>query len=168
MKIRATPKSQLLSPLGSVSATKKKLDMSCEKETTVKDAAPVKDAESLKDEPPVKDAAEGALPERSYSGKKRGRKVGDGKKLEIAVAEWWHVCDGYRKSKVKMNKTALLKSTNTSDKFTGTKSQQQSFGRYLEKYDSDPAWRPVKKFKTHKRLFEPLEDKLIKYLEARG
>ena len=158
-----TPKkSELLSSYCSVSATKKKLDMSCEKDTPVKDVVPVKHLECVNDTLPVKDPTDGTLPERSYSGKKRGRKIGDGKKLKITVAEWWDVCcDWYQKLKIKMNQAAFLRSTKTSEKFTGTKSQQQSFRKFLKKYDNEPLWRPSKKFKTHKRHFVPLEEKLI-------
>ena len=105
---------------------------------------------------------------RLYSGKKRGRKAGDGKKYEITVAEWWGVCDSYRKATLKMSKTSFLKSSMTSQKFSGSKSQQQSFGRYLKRYDNDPDWKPVKKFKFHKRPFAPIEEKLIAYLTTRA
>ena len=106
-----TPKkSELLSSYFSVSATRKtKLDMSCEnkEDTPVKDVVLVKYLECVNDMPPVKDLTEGTLPERLYSGKKRGRKIGDGKKLQIIVAEWWDVCDWYQKLKIKLNQAAF-------------------------------------------------------------
>jgi len=101
--------------------------------------------------------------------KKRGRKKGSGTTLDITRGQWYHACKKYREldGSVKMSHTEFLRSDQTEKVFTSTRSQRQSFGRWLKKYD-DGSLQDSSAKREKIRKFTEIEDKLISYLESKA
>jgi len=101
-------------------------------------------------------------------GLKRGVKPGTKFEAKKTQEDWYIVCDKYHnfleEGKGKMTKAAFLKSNLSGDLFTGTLSEQQSFGRMLKSYDKGHL-KPTKKKRRRIRKYEEIEKKLIEYLD---
>ena len=72
-------------------------------------------------------------------GKKRGVKPGSNIKTNKTHEDWYLACEAYRalaSQGSKMKRSSFLKSSHFSAWFTGTKSEEQYFGRFLVKFDN--------------------------------
>ena len=68
--------------------------------------------------------------------KTSGQKKVSGASLVITLVNWYGACETYRNLEIKMTAIGFSKSNRSSHLFSGTKSQQQSFGRMLKKFDN--------------------------------
>ena len=105
-------------------------------------------------------------------GKKRGPKPGSKRSGTKTKEEWFRACQVYSnlplgENKKRMAHRAFLQSELTPDSFTGTLSETQSFARYLKKYD-DGELVPSTLKRQRTRSFEPLEKKIVEYLQESG
>ena len=66
-----------------------------------------------------------------------------------------------------MGMAQFLKSNHTSDLFHGSKSQKDSFGKYLKKYDNNEL-KPMAMKRQRKRKYVQVEEKMKKYLNLRS
>jgi hypothetical protein len=103
------------------------------------------------------------------SGKKRGIKVGSKLKTKHSLEDWYIACEVYRNipQREPMSKAAFLRSSKSSEGFTGTVSEQQIFGRKLKEFDNE-SLKPLALLRSCKRKFTVVEDKLIEYLALRA
>jgi hypothetical protein len=102
------------------------------------------------------------------AGKKRGPKGG---KIEAkhTQQDWYTVCETYRnlsRTSNSMSQVAFLRSPLSGDLFTGTRSEQCSFGRMLKSFDSGKL-QPTSKKRCRERKFQDIEKKLNEYLDLR-
>jgi hypothetical protein len=103
----------------------------------------------------------------STNGMKPGAKKGKSHK-EISKDVWYAVCvkknstDALRQ----MTNAQFLKSAMSGTDFTGTRSEQVSFGKYLRKYQNGEL-KPTSKKRIRKRKYKAMEDKLVEYINRR-
>jgi hypothetical protein len=97
-------------------------------------------------------------------GKKRGIKIGTKLATKKTLEDWYHACHSYRNLADTMSQSSFLKSSLSGEKFAGTVSEQQSFGRFLRLYDADKL-KPSTKRRCRDHRFKEVEAKLIEYLE---
>ena len=103
----------------------------------------------------------------STNGMKRGAKKGNSRK-EISKDVWYAVCvkknstDALRQ----MTNAQFLKSAMSGTDFTGTRSEQVSFGKYLRKYQNGEL-KPTSKKRSRKSKYKAMENKLVEYIKRR-
>ena len=64
--------------------------------------------------------------------KTRGRKKFSGASLVITLGDWYGSCEAYSNIGIRITSVRFFKSSRSSHLFSGTKIQQQSFGRMLK------------------------------------
>ena len=72
-------------------------------------------------------------------GKKRGVKLGSNTKADKIHEDWYLACEAYRKlasQDIKINSNSFINYSHFSACFTGAKSEEQYFGRFLVKFDN--------------------------------
>jgi hypothetical protein len=115
----------------------------------------------------------GASPRKrkvSTNGKKRGAKEGAKVESNKTQQDWYAVCETYRnlpRTSKSMSQVAFLRSSLSGDLFTGTASEQQSFGRMLKNFDSGQL-QPTGNKRSRDRKFGDIEKRLVEYLELRA
>ena len=103
-------------------------------------------------------------------GKNRGVKSGSNFKADKTHKDWSLACEAYRKlasQDVKMKRSSFLNSSHCAACFTGTKSEEQSFGRFLVKFDNGKLEASAV-IRGHSRKCAEIEKKLIQYLDLRA
>ena len=86
----------------------------------------------------------------------------------IATARDWHnACHLFRLNNHSLNQTSFLRSDLSGDSFSGTRSEQQSFGRKLKEYD-DGNLVSSTRLRIKKGEFEDVEKMLVKYIDLRA
>ena len=65
---------------------------------------------------------------------KTGPRHGLKNNSERTLADWYQVCEDYSNLGTMMSKTQFLQSDQTADKFSGTPSEQQTFGTIYQRY----------------------------------
>ena len=101
--------------------------------------------------------------DKKQSVRRKGRRKGPSV-LPINIAEWYNACQTYRGLEVKMKQAEFLRSDLSSSKFTKcTRSQQQSFGRMLKKYD-DGVLKPHEGKRDKIRKYITIEKKMIDFI----
>lgn len=105
------------------------------------------------------------LPGSKKRGIPKGSKITSNKKLD----DWYFACKKYEEiNKIrKLSQAEFLRSEESGDLFTGKVSEQQSFGRYLNKYKSGEL-KPTAKKRHYPRKYEEIEERLIKYYDLRS
>ena len=105
------------------------------------------------------------LPGSKKRGIPKGSKITSNKKLD----DWYFACKKFEEiNKVrKLSQAEFLRSEESGDLFTGKVSEQQSFGRYLNKYKSGEL-KPTAKKRHYPRKYEEIEERLIKYYDLRS
>jgi hypothetical protein len=103
----------------------------------------------------------------STKGLKRGPKDG-GTRNEITKDSWYAACVLKNSSDTlkRMSIGLFLKSNLSGEQFTGTKSQQVLFAKYLKKYENGEL-RPLTKKRVRQSKYVALEEKLVKYIRLR-
>ena len=102
-------------------------------------------------------------------GRKRGLKGGTKVEAKKTQLDWYTVCEMYRnlsRTSDTMSKVAFLRSSLSGDLFTGTRSEQCSFGLMLKSFDSGKL-QPSSKKRSRDRKFQDIEKRLIEYLDLR-
>jgi len=104
---------------------------------------------------------------KSTKGLKRGPKDG-GTRNEISKDSWYAACVLKNSSDTlkRMSIGLFLKSNLSGEQFTGTKSQQVLFAKYLKKYENGEL-RPLTKKRVRQSKYVALEEKLVKYIRLR-
>jgi len=97
------------------------------------------------------------------AGKKRGIKKGSKVVTRNTARDWYNACELFRSNAHSLNQTKFLKSDLSGDSFTGTRSEQQSFGRKLTEYDKGRLSSSMKK-RIKKNEFEDVERMLVEYI----
>ena len=99
---------------------------------------------------------------------KRGIKTGTKITVTKTATDWYDVCEKFRmaekNSETKICKSDFLRGPVSGPKFSGTLSEQQSFGQYLVKFDKGTL-KPVDVKRTRVRKYGEIEKKLILYIE---
>lgn len=105
------------------------------------------------------------LPGSKKRGIPKGSKITSNKKLD----DWYFACKKFEEiNKVrKLSQAEFLRSDESGELFTGKVSEQQSFGRYLNKYKSGEL-KPTAKKRHYPRKYEEIEERLIKYYDLRS
>jgi len=101
--------------------------------------------------------------------KKTGPKAGSKNDSTKTLADWYKVCNDFHTLGTKMSRTQFLKSDLTSEKFSGTQSEQMTFSNNYKKYlqkELDPDGGDRKRKRTP--MYPELEKKLVEYIELRA
>jgi len=104
------------------------------------------------------------------SGKKRGVKPGSIIKTGKTHEDWYLACEAYRtlaSQGIKMKRSSFLQSGHCAACFTGTKSEEQSLGRWLVKFDNGQL-EASGVMRGRSRKYVEIEKKLIQYLDLRA
>ena len=84
-------------------------------------------------------------------------------------AEWYKVCHDYVNLPTIMAKSKFLKSDLTSEKFSGTPSEQVSFGNKLKQYHSgDLSLDDGDRKRKRKPMYPEIEKKMVEYIQLRA
>ena len=110
-----------------------------------------------------------AAPAATYSGKKRGPKLGTKISTNINAQEWYDAVLLYHKllPKHHFTQTSFLKSAVSGDKFDGSRSQQGTFSQKLKQHAKGKL-RPSQMKRIRMGKFEDVEKKLVHYMELRA
>mmetsp|Transcript_23025 Transcript_23025/g.26482 ORF Transcript_23025/g.26482 Transcript_23025/m.26482 type:complete len:421 (+) Transcript_23025:54-1316(+) len=95
-------------------------------------------------------------------GRKRGAKLGAKVDNSKTAHDWHTVCDLFRKRTSNQSQAAFLKSNLSGDLFSGSRSEQQTFGRKLKSFDSGEL-KPSSKKRIRKGHVDDVENLLIQY-----
>ena len=101
------------------------------------------------------------------AGPKKREKKGSGAYLVVNLGDLYGACEAYRNLEIKMTVVEFFKSSRSSYLFSGTKIQQQSFGRMLKKFDNRKLGNTDGK-RAKYRNFSGIKDKLIRYIKVRA
>jgi hypothetical protein len=104
----------------------------------------------------------------SADGRKRGPKGGK-VVARHTHQDWYYACERYRNltERNKTSKVGFLRSALGGDLFTGSQSEQVSFGQMLRQFDNGTL-KPSDKKRGRDRKFIDVEEKLIEYLNLRA
>ena len=100
-------------------------------------------------------------------GKKRSVKTGSNVKANNTHEDWYLACQAYQKltsQDIKMKKSSFLNSSHCTACFIGTKSLEQSFGRFLVNFDNGKFEASAVMQGRSRKCFE-IEKKLTQYLD---
>jgi hypothetical protein len=97
--------------------------------------------------------------------KKRAQSKEGTTRNEIPKDAWYALCLKKNSTEAlkRMSNVQFLKSSESGEVFTGTASQQTSFGRYLKKFENGELESSSKK-RCRESKYKVLEDKLVKYI----
>ena len=84
----------------------------------------------------------------------------------MTLLYWDGACEAYWNLEIKMTAIEFLKSSRSSHFFSGTKIQQQSFGRMLKKFDNGKLENIYGK-RAKDRKFSDIKDKVIICIKLR-
>ena len=106
---------------------------------------------------------------RSENGNKVGLKPGQRVNCSKTMEDWYHACQKFLECKKKngfLTRKAFLESKASGDKFSGHLIEQQSFGRYLKKFENGEL-KPTNQKRSRQRRFKSIEEKMFEHLEFR-
>ena len=104
-------------------------------------------------------------------GQKRGPRQSSTREETKSLQDWYIVCNLYRRENPKeetatISKAAFLRSDMSGNRFSGTVSEQNTFGKRLKQYDAGEL-KPSQNVRFREGMYPLIEDRLINYLDLR-